>query len=395
MIHGRPHSTLRGCSFLRNSLSPKDFGWHAMRPATTFCSSLLGSSSLHSSDFRQMFRRWCSTSIFAAAHQWMTNSASWLIYWPRSSKIVAAAVAVAAVRSIVALLLHFACWLESNASIRNLKDAINKKLFDWIWSRCKQVRISETVSFNYYSKTKPRKLIIPDSLEFRGFRNSAGASVANDAIGPTESVTSHSFSVLLLLAPSKPAHPFWINCQRFSSNPNEKRKWREIREWFNVWLVLPAKFQCFFAHFFLPNFYHAKNAMIHSLWAKNLSMSSLSVCSSQLYESVVNALSSSSSREWFSAESNELVLSKLELSSGDFDRNDIRSKPQPSNVESMMPSMSILGVCCWWLWTVDDDDCDPLALLLCWLLRFGGNGGGLLSLLVEMDRINIKQTMRT
>lgn len=130
-------------------------------------------------------------------------------------------------------------------------------------------------------------------------------------------------------------------------------------------------------------------AMIHLLWAKNLSMSSLSVCSSQLYESVVSALSSSSSREWFSAESNELVLSKLELSSGDFDRNDIRSKPQPSNVESMMPSMSILGVCCWWLWTVDDDDCDPLALLLCWLLRFGGNGGGLLNLRFGMDRINI------
>lgn len=126
--------------------------------------------------------------------------------------------------------------------------------------------------------------------------------------------------------------------------------------------------------------------MNHLLWAKNLSMSSLSVCSSQLYESVVNALSSSSSREWFSAESNELLLNKLELSSGDFDRNDIRSKPQLSNVESIIPSTSILGACGWFWAVADDDGCDPL--LLCWLLRFGGNGGGLLNL--KYGKLGIK-----
>lgn len=56
-------------------------------------------------------------------------------------------------------------------------------------------------------------------------------------------------------------------------------------------------------------------------------------------EQLVSALSSSSSREWFRAESNEpaLALRRLQLSSGERDLNDIRSSPMLPLLVSVLP----------------------------------------------------------
>lgn len=74
----------------------------------------------------------------------------------------------------------------------------------------------------------------------------------------------------------------------------------------------------------------------------------------------------------------ELVLTKLELSSGDFDRNDIRSKPQLSRVEStLLPLISKSVTDC-----VCGDNCMPTGFG--WIFLFGGSGGGLLALQNEI-----------
>lgn len=111
------------------------------------------------------------------------------------------------------------------------------------------------------------------------------------------------------------------------------------------------------------------------LCSKNLSISSRNVISSLCWSLHVNAFNSSSSREWFNAESSELVLNRLELSSGDFDRNDIRSKPQFNSVEStlLLLSKSVMDwICCC------GDNWIPTGFW--WLFLFGGSGGGLLDL---------------
>lgn len=80
---------------------------------------------------------------------------------------------------------------------------------------------------------------------------------------------------------------------------------------------------------------------------KMLPMSSRDTGSS-LWSSA-SAFSSSSSRELFSAESSELVLSRLELSSGDLERIDIRSMPQCSDgsIESISPLITYWRFITW------------------------------------------------
>lgn len=78
-------------------------------------------------------------------------------------------------------------------------------------------------------------------MEFRGFRNSAGASAANDAVGPTESVTSLPLSVLLLLAPSTRARPF-PNYKPMVKFKKEEEKMRWKKEEIVVRLELAVSF---------------------------------------------------------------------------------------------------------------------------------------------------------
>lgn len=113
------------------------------------------------------------------------------------------------------------------------------------------------------------------------------------------------------------------------------------------------------------------------------------VCCSLKLVSAVNAFSSSSSREWFSAESNELTLNRLELSSGDLERNDMRSRPQPNSVGSIrLYSSEVCGSL--WRWTILMTP-GTIGADTFFGTRFGGSGGGCMFLQrIEQETQNYK-----
>lgn len=218
----------------------------------------------------------------------------------------------------------------------------------WAWHDMPHWTMAHRMNWNANVEEQNIKRVVPDSCESRGFRCDSPASSDSDVIGPIESVTS---SVMLL--------PFSMNLRNMNVKHVVKYSGNMHLECADLWLF------CLFAWFIWINgicnnvysgiMYSKKHAWCrnlislksgrerwilnnicgHLLCAKILSISSRRAWSSECWSLLVNAFNSSSSREWLSAESKELVLNKLELSSGDFDRSDIRSKPQFNRPASM------------------------------------------------------------